>query len=84
MWHSADGMGWWMLWGGIMMILFWGLIVALVVWGVQSLTRRQSEGEGSQQAAGQRAPLDIAKERYATGEIDGEHFDEILSRLEGS
>src|SRR3972149_5532526 len=40
MWHTGDGMGWWMLWGGLMMILFWGAIIALVVWAVQSGGRR--------------------------------------------
>jgi len=45
MWHTGDGMGWWMLWGGLMMVLFWGGIIALIVWTVQSLTRRE-DGQG--------------------------------------
>ena len=39
MWHSGDGMGWWMLWGGLMMVFFWGAIIALIVWAVQSVSR---------------------------------------------
>jgi hypothetical protein len=36
MWHG-DGMGWWMVWGGLMMIPFRGAIITLVVWTVQTL-----------------------------------------------
>lgn len=74
MWHDADGMGWWMLWGSVMMILFWGGIVALAVWGVQTLGRR----EGSSN------PLDIAKERLARGEITVQEFEQIKKTLEGN
>lgn len=74
MWHDADGMGWWMLWGSVMMILFWGGLVALVVWGIQSLGRRDgSPGE---------SPLDIAKERLAKGEITSQEFEQIRQALE--
>jgi hypothetical protein len=41
MWHADDGMGWWMLWGGLMMVLFWGAIIALIVWAIQSVIRRE-------------------------------------------
>lgn len=34
MWYWP-GMGWWMLFGGIWMLLFWGGIIALAVWGNQ-------------------------------------------------
>jgi putative membrane protein len=67
-------MGWWMLWGSVMMILFWGGLVALVVWGVQSLGRRDdSRGQ---------SPLDIAKERLARGEITSQEFEKIRELLE--
>lgn len=74
MWHDADGMGWWMLWGSVMMVLFWGGLVALVVWGVQSLGRR--DGTHGQ------TPLEIAKERLAKGEITSQEFDQIRQALE--
>lgn len=72
MWHDADGMGWWMLWGSVMMILFWGGIIALIVWGIQSLGRREDS----------RTALEIAKERLAKGEITGEQFEQIRQALE--
>ena len=50
MWHSGDGMGWWMIWGGLMMVLFWGAIIALVIWAAQSLSQR----DGGQTQSGAR------------------------------
>jgi putative membrane protein len=57
-----------------MMVLFWGGIVALIIWGVQSLGRR-----GDHQG---QAPLDIAKERLAGGEITNQEFEQIRQALE--
>lgn len=74
MWHDADGMGWWMLWGSVMMVLFWGGLVALVVWGIQSLGRRDGTHGKS--------PLDIARERLAKGEITSQEFEQIRQALE--
>ncbi len=42
MWQVDHDTGWWMIWGGLMMILFWGTIIGLVVWAIQALTRRES------------------------------------------
>lgn len=72
MWHTGDGVGWWMVWGMIMMVLFWGGLIALFVWGVQSLVRRDD----------QRPPLEIAKERLAKGEISAQEFEQIRLALE--
>jgi putative membrane protein len=72
-----------MLWGGLMMVLFWGAIIALAVWFVQSLSRRDT-GESQPGAAvpPARTPLDIAKERYARGEIGRDEFEQIKRDLE--
>jgi len=83
MWHTGDGMGWWMLWGGLMMVLFWGAIIALVVWAVQSLSQRdggQTQHGGATSPA--RTPLEIAKERYARGEIGRDEFEQMKRDLE--
>ena len=82
MWHTGDGMGWWMLWGGLMMVLFWGAIIALVVWSVQSLGRRDDGQARSGAPPPARTPLDIAKERYARGEIGRDEFEEMKRDLE--
>ena len=75
MWYGHDGMGWWMVFS---MVAFWGVIVALVVWGVKRLTERgRSESSGPEK----RDPLDIAKERYARGDISREEFEQIKKDL---
>ena len=78
MWDWHEGMGWWMMFGGFWVILFWGAIIALIVWGVKKLTERGSSVTSS---AGKRAPLDIARERYARGDISQEAFQQIKKDL---
>ncbi len=72
MWH--DGMGWWMLFGGLWMLLFWGGLIALIVWIVIKLSRRNG-------ATSKSSPLDLAKERYAKGEIAREEFEQLKKDL---
>jgi len=69
-----DGMGWWMVFGWIWFIVFFGGLIALIIWGVKRFTERGS-------FAGKRSPLDIAKERYASGEISKEEFEQIRKDL---
>lgn len=78
MWYWHEGMGWWMMFGVIWMLVFWGVIIALVVWGIKKLTERGGSGSSNTQ---RRDPLDIAKERYAKGEIAKEEFDRIQKDL---
>ena len=78
MWCAHEGMGWWMLFGGVFMFLFWVALVALVVWGITRLARRGDSGPG---AIERRNPLEIAKERYARGEISREEFEQIKKDL---
>jgi putative membrane protein len=80
--HAGDGMGWWMLWGGLMMILFWGAIIGLVVWAVQSITCRSADdARPPESGIAPPTPLDIAKERYARGEIDHDEFERMRRDL---
>lgn len=65
MWDMQDGMGWWMVYAGIWMLIFWGVIVAGVVWAIGSFNPRS----GVQDSA-----LEIARQRYARGEISQEEF----------
>ena len=74
MWGMHDVGGWWMLFGGIWMFLFWGGLIGLIVWGITRLTRR----DGS---TPKHNPLDIAKERYAKGEITKEEYDQYRKDL---
>jgi putative membrane protein len=85
MWHIGDGMGWWMIWGVLMMALFWGGLIALVLWAVQSVARRD-QGQVEPPVAGRASPtpLDIVRERYARGEISREEFETMKADLEGA
>jgi putative membrane protein len=77
-WYMNDGWGWWMVFGGIWMLLFWIAIIWLVVWAVRSLVRHREPKGG---ASEKHDPLDIAKERYAKGQISKEEFDQIKKDL---
>ena len=79
MWFT-DGFQWgWMLFGGLMMILFWGGVIALAVVILRAFiggsSRAVSSGPSSASASG--SALEILNERYAKGEIDREEFESI-------
>lgn len=74
MWEMPIGMGWWMAFGGLWMLVFWGALIALIVWGIAKLSGR---GETTPK----RDPLDVAKERYAKGEISREEFEQLKKDL---
>ena len=73
-WNSWTwGMGLMMLF----MVVFWSLIIALVIWLVVRATRRGTDGEGPER----RTSLDIARERYAKGEITKEQYEQLKKDL---
>jgi len=77
MWHMWDipaGMGWWMAFGGLWMLIFWGGLIGLIIWGITKLARRGG-------STPKHDPLDVAKERYAKGEISREEFEQIKKDL---
>ena len=76
-WAPTHGFGWWMIFGGIWILLFWGVIIGLVIWAVRALTGRKAPPS----AGG--SPLEIAQRRYARGEISKEDFNEIKATLGG-
>jgi putative membrane protein len=72
-----EGGGWFhMLFGFIMMLLFLAVIVVLVVLGVRWLGGSEHSPFRPGPGAGQRAALDILKERLARGEIDVAEYEE--------
>lgn len=73
MWYM-HGMGWWMVFGIFWMIIFWGGLIALIIWGITRLT-------GHDHHTRNHYPLDIARERYAKGEISREEFEQIKKDL---
>ena len=74
MWYMHEGMGWWMVFGGVWTLVFWGGIIALIAWGIAKLS-----GHGG--SAPKRNPLDVVKERYAKGEISQVEFEQMKKDL---
>lgn len=80
-WWDDDHNGWG--WGGwiimwIGMLLFWAVLVAFVVWAIRAWSgQRPGTGEGPPR----QSALDIARERYARGEINDEEFERIRRGL---
>lgn len=81
MWFMHDGWGWgWMAFGAAWMVFFWGAIIVLVAWAISRLTGDRQR-DGRQWPSEGRPPLDIAKERYARGEITREQFEQLREDL---
>ena len=76
MWGEHEGMGWWMLFGSIWFVVFWGL----VIWAIATAFSRSERGSGPGVSE---TPLDIARRRYAQGELNREQFEQIRRDLSG-
>ena len=74
MWYMYEGMGWWMVFGWAWIVLFWGGLIALIVWGIKKLTERSG-------STLKHNPLDVARERYAKGELSREEFNQFKKDL---
>ena len=74
MWHIGDGMGWWMLFGGVWMVVFWGVVIGLVAWVIARITRHSEPDRKDESGK-------IARERYARGEISREEYEQIRKDL---
>lgn len=72
-WHTGAGMGWWMVFGGFLWLIFWGTLVYFfvsLVRGPQLDTREKRDD-----------PIDIAKRRYASGQITRDEYERIRDDL---
>ncbi|XUW99987.1 MAG: SHOCT domain-containing protein [Dehalogenimonas sp.] len=74
--HDYGGGGWFLFILGL-------IIIGLLVWGIIALSRGGGNhmGMGMGQPRTGQTPLDIAKERYAKGEITKDQFEEIKKNL---
>ena len=77
MWFMHDGAGWWMVIGGLLMLLLWGGLITLVVLGITRLARHRGGGP----ITTKQCPVDIIQERYARGEITKEQFEQMKKDL---
>ncbi len=78
MWGFHDGMGWWMVLGGLWTLAFWALVVWLVVWVVNRLTASRGGGQPRRE---EETPLEIVRRRLARGEITREEYEELVKAL---
>lgn len=69
-WAHQQDFGWWMVFGWTWMALIWGLLVFGVIWVVRSMTRSGNKVGGAD-------PLEIARRRYASGELTREQYEEM-------
>ncbi len=68
-----EGYGWFGF-GWLWMVLLWGALIGLIVWAIARLSRRDSSESKVKH-------IEIAKERYAKGEISKEEFEQIKKDL---
>ncbi|HEX7363713.1 MAG TPA: SHOCT domain-containing protein [Dehalococcoidia bacterium] len=67
-------LGWWgMGLGMLVMIIFWAGLIALIAWIIVKAVR---SGKSTSET-----PLDIAKARYARGEISKKEFEQLKKDL---
>lgn len=73
MWHTYEGMGWWMLMGTVWFVFFWGVLIWVLVRLLSPTERDRSAQVDS--------PLEIAKRRYARGEISRDEYGRLRRDL---
>ena len=73
MWAAQEGMGWWMLFGGV----FWLLLIGALVYLFSSASGRVTEPP----AGRSETPLEVAKRRLAAGEISHEDYERLRDTL---
>jgi putative membrane protein len=74
MWYMHNVSGWWMVGGWVLMLLIWVGIAVLAILAFKWFLRHNESAE-------KQTPLDIARERYAKGEITKEQFEQIKKDL---
>ena len=77
MWHNGWAGAWGWIFGPLIMLAFWGGFVALAVWIVRAVWRSGEPRTTSQNS------LEIAKARYARGEITREQYEQLKQDLGG-
>jgi putative membrane protein len=81
MWRAHDGMGWWMVFGGVLWLAFWVFVVYAVIWVATGRRGPARHAEPAQPAPRPEDPMDIARRRYAAGEITRDEYLAIVDTL---
>jgi putative membrane protein len=70
-------MMWSHIWQGPWLIIIWSIVIALAAWGAAAARR----GEGQTVTVASRTPREVARERYARGEITREEYERLIKSL---
>jgi len=65
---------WLMFLWAFLFIIFWAAVIALIIWAIRRFSGRNGTAQN---------PMDIARARYAKGEISKEQFEQIKKDLGG-
>ena len=69
--------------GGFLMPIIWILAIGLGVYLITQMSNSDNEHKSQHRTSSEeKSPLEIARERYAKGEITKEEFNEIKEELE--
>jgi putative membrane protein len=63
----------------LVFIIFWAAAITLIIWAIRKFSNRDSGMTSSVR----QTPLEIARERYAKGEITKEQFEQLRRDLGG-
>ncbi|MGK2966653.1 MAG: SHOCT domain-containing protein [Tepidiformaceae bacterium] len=80
MWDGHDGMGWWMLWGGTLWLVF-VVVLVFVAARLRGASNSAGVSPGHPLLPPTETPLDILRRRYASGEITRDQFEQIRQDL---
>lgn len=71
--------------GGIFMVLFWVLVISGIIWLVKSIlvdNQNNSAGNEKNRSSSSINPEELARKRFARGEISRDEYEEIVTALE--
>jgi putative membrane protein len=80
MWQCGFNNGGYHMGGAIFLMIFWVVVIGLIIWGAMRMSRHAHGCCGHGEHQGSDA-LQIAKERYAKGEINEKEFEQIKNNL---
>ena len=84
MWRAHDGMGWWMVFGGLSWVVTLVLLAYVFVALLSPAREPREPPEPPAPGARRGSPLEVAQRRYASGEITREQFARIRDDLAGA
>jgi putative membrane protein len=67
---------WFMGLGILCMVIFWAMVIGLIIWAVRRNDNRHGNSSGD-------SAMEIARQRYAKGEITKEQFEQMKKDLKG-